>query len=789
MRIASINSYFNRGNISFKRTLEEHQSGGANVNPDTKEVSFKIFTFPDAESVDVKIYDRKDPEKFKTYPLDNYGEGIFRTKKAIPQNKAKEGDRYAYVIKKSDGTVEEVKDPYAKRQGNGTKEEFLDYSIIYEHKNSIWKHLKSWLKNPERIVRTPKEGQLGIKDAIIYEMQIDTLTQEGTFEAAKEKLQTIKNSGFNTIQLMPNENTFGPNWGYDGEDKFAPQEHRGGPDKLKELIDEAHKTGLNVFMDIVPNHSGPDGSRLEKTGPYIEGDNIFGRAFNFEGENSKYVRNYIVDAAINWIDNYKVDGLRLDMTRFMNSDYTMKEIAAEVNHHFPDVVLIAEDSREHMNTDNINYWTDYNELHDKRVVNPLRPDEICKEDTKKHCEYINSLDEYIAKNSKTGLNVHPVLANLGYDSEWDFSFHHSLRDAIFAHDKNSTEEGRLPDLMEAIYQSQNNVKYVSSHDETGNNDGTRPVVKYLAPKLNMASFVILNDEDKKRVQDFAALKDTSIDEAYYTVKSQKAQQASEALVKLLSEGKLDDYKYKKYEEFYQDILKPLGIEEGSNITYKKLVRDYEKSAAQFRMAQAMTNAVPGPKMVFQGDENLDITSFRFFREFQSKPHEAYLETEKGYPSGIPALEASKLDGIKYSDSTKAAMENHNNLIKDLNKLNKENPALRRGNLLLNKDGSKDCFIHNNAIGFHTKDEKTGNEFFVVTNFGYEGYPDIFNEKYYMPFPYGRWEEVLNTDDIKYGGCGKYLNDGEIFEGSGLNQDEKLPVNLAEFSTIYFKRVG
>ena len=64
--------------------------------------------------------------------------------------------------------------------------------------------------------------------------------------------------------------------------------------------------------------------------------------------------------------------------------------------------------------------------------------------------------------------------------------------------------------------------------------------------------------------------------------------------------------------------------------------------------------------------------------------------------------ASKLDGIQYSNKTKDRMEQYAALTKDLNKLNKENPALTKGKLVLNKDGSKSCIIHDNAIGIHIK---------------------------------------------------------------------------------------
>lgn len=788
MKITGVNPYYNK--ITFKRSMEEHKSWGATIDPVTDEASFKLFTYPDTKAVSVKIFDEKNPEKHRSFRLKNMGNGVFTTHKKPKAGSVKPGDKYSYVIRKGNGEVDEVKDPYAQRQGNKTSEDFLQYSIMYDHSDFQWQNQAFWLKSDKRIVRNPDKNQIGVESAIIYELQIDTFTQEGTFEAAKEKLDKLKDLGFNTIEIMPNENTFNYNWGYDGVDKFAPPEHRGGPDKLKELIDYAHGLDLNVVMDYVPNHLGADGAQLKRTGPYVKGENPFGESFNFEGENSKFVRDYIVNAAINWVANYNVDGLRLDMTKFMESDFTMKQIAAEINHHFPDVFLIAEDSRQGIATNNTEYWEDYTNLHDARVTSPLENYEISEGNTVEHCRYIDEIDKTIEEFIKEGLTFHPMLRNLGYDSEWDFSFHHNLDGTIFAYNNGSFNEQMLENLVEAIYQSQKNVKYVTSHDETGNYDGTRPVVKYLVPKLNLGSYMILNDEDKKRIEDFAKLKNTTYENAKNTVLAQKTQLAGEGLIRLLVEGKLDSYKYKKYDKFYSEVLAKFGIRKDSKITYQRLTRSFERSCAQFRMAQALTAAIPGPKMVFQGDEDLDITSFRFFRRFESKPYEDYLKTEKGYEPGKSALLASKLDGIDYSKAAQLRMEHHANLTRDLNLLNKENPALTKGRLALNEDGSKDYIIHNNIIGLHTKDETTGNEFFIVTNFGANEYPNIFNKDYYLQFPKGEWEEILNTDDVKYGGYNKHLNKGEIFKGEGLNEnDPKIPINLGEFSTVYFKKTA
>ena len=585
-------------NITFTRKLEDHRSWGGVIDPKTKNVSFKIFTFPDAKSVSVKIFDSKDAaaqnnsgfENFQTYPLKNMGEGVFQTEKSLTPDMAKAGDRYSFLIEKADGTKVEVKDPYAMRQGNQTSEDFLNYSILYDHSGYEWKNNASWAKSTQRIVKNPEGGQKGIKEASIYELHIDTLTKEGTYDAAKEKLREIKAAGFNTIEMMPNENTFDFNWGYDGVDKFAPPEHRGGPDKLKELIDYAHGLELNVIMDYVPNHLGPDGAQLKKTGPYIKGPNAFGEAFNFEGENSKYVRDYIVNAGLNWIDNYKVDGLRLDMTKFMESDYTMKKIAAEINYHFPDAVLIAEDSRERINANKYDYWVDYNELHDKRVVSPLLDDEHCRGKSEdEHSNYVETIDSAVQNSASAPRGM---LSNLGYDAEWDFSYHHNLDRAVYS-------GSNMADLVNAIYHSQRAVKYTTSHDETGNMDGTRPVVKYLVPKLNLNSNVILNKDDIQRAKDFSELKGVPLKEARRIVACQKAQSVAEHLCILLSEGKLEKYKYQSYDKLYDGVLKDLGVKKGAYITYRRIMSAFKQSAAQVRMTQALTCAIPGPKMVFR----------------------------------------------------------------------------------------------------------------------------------------------------------------------------------------------
>ena len=758
--------------ISFGRSVAEHKSWGAQIDPETKEASFKILTYPDTKKVTVTVKKRGN-KKEQTYELENKGNGIFETAKKIPAGEVAHGDRYFYTLEKGNGEIEKVKDPYSFRQ-----ETLLGESTIYDHSEYKWSD-SSWFKNnPARISRLAgKNNNLSpVDSARIYEFNTASLTKKGTFEAAKAVLKTLPQMGFNAIEIMPVENTYSFNWGYDGVDKMAPSEHLGGPDGLKSLIDYAHSQGLNVIMDVVPNHLGPDGASLRKTGPYIKGNNQFGEAFNFEGENSRYVRDYIVNSALNWLENYHCDGLRLDMTKFMESDYTMKQIAAEVNYHKPDAFLIAEDSRDKVSVNEFgDYWHNPSEPHDKRVTNPLLDYETgAGQSEAVHCDAIEKIS-----NSDT------VLGRLGFDSEWDFNYYHSLKDGLYGIID-------LDKFEKACYCSQDRVKYVMSHDEIGNFEGSRLTSKLLVPMLQLNENIVLDKKDIARADALSKQKNQHINDAMNTVRFQKAQFVAEKLATLLQTGALDKYDTTGTTSrqwanavdraFKSDILKPLGIKDTADISLDRLKTMYQKSTNKVKMALARTYSLPGPKMVFQGDERGDLTPFRFFRQFESVKNEEYLYTEKGYKPGKPALEASTLGTINYSTKGKIDMTKFRNLSRDLNMINAENPALTKGVLIAENTVKHQ---YSQVFATHAKDPESGNEIFSVTNFGDANYPRSDASAYYINFPEGKWVEILNTDDKKYGGTGNY-NNIVPFRSNGYDNS---PIKLAGQSTKIFKRIG
>lgn len=759
--------------ISFGRSTAEHKSWGAQIDPETKETSFKILTYPDSKKVTVTVKKRNSRGQEKTYTLDNRGNGIFETAKKIPAGEVEHGDRYFYTIYKGNGDIDKVKDPYSFRQ-----ETLLGESTIYDHSLYQWQD-KDWFENNQnRISRraNSKNGLKSVKEARIYEFNTASLTKKGTFDSAKNTIKNLPQMGFNAIEIMPVENTFSFNWGYDGVDKMAPSEHLGGPDSLKAFIDYAHSIGLNVIMDMVPNHLGPDGASLKQTGPYIKGQNAFGEAFNFEGKDSTYVRDYIVNAALNWLENYHCDGLRLDMTKFMDSDYTMKQIAAEVNYHKPDAFLIAEDSREKISVnEDGTYFANNDEPHDKRVLNPLLSGETGEGSSEEtHCSAIEQI---------SGFNT--SLSRLGYNSEWDFNYFHALEDALYGNID-------LDKFEKACYCAQDRVKYVMSHDEIGNKEGTRLIAKLMMPMLHLRENITADSKDIERAKAYQKAKGVPEDSAMNTVLTQKAHFTSEKLAIMLLTGKLDKYNTsgissKRWiqaieKAFAEDILRPLGIKASSGINYDKVSSMFKKSLSTYKMALARTYSIPGPKMVFQGDEKADMTPFRFFRQFDSVKNEDYLYVEKGYRTGIKALQDSVQGILPYSEKGRGIINRCKALTKDLNKINEQNPALTKGVIIAD---STVKHYASQVFATHSKDNESGNEIFAITNFRDEDYPRQSADNYYIKFPEGKWVEILNTDDRRYGGSGKFNNTKAIV-GNGT---DNLPIKLSAQSTSIFKKVG
>ncbi len=154
---------------------------------------------------------------------------------------------------------------------------------------------------------------------VLYEMHIGTFTQEGTWQAASRELEELASFGITAIELMPVAEFPGHfGWGYDGVNLFAPYHFYGSPDDFKSFINRAHEAGLGVILDVVYNHLGPDGNYLPLFSDSYLSDRYesdWGKPINFDGPGSGPVREFYLTNVRYWIDEYHLDGLRLDATQ------------------------------------------------------------------------------------------------------------------------------------------------------------------------------------------------------------------------------------------------------------------------------------------------------------------------------------------------------------------------------------------------------------------------------------------------------------------------------------------
>jgi maltooligosyltrehalose trehalohydrolase len=178
---------------------------------------------------------------------------------------------------------------------------------------------------------------VGLRGQVIYEMHIGTFTGPGTWEAAGRESPELAAAGITVLEVMPVADFPGRfGWGYDGVNLFAPTRLYGEPDDFRRFVDRAHAAGLGVILDVVFNHIGPDGNYLKQfadayfTNRY---KNEWGEAINFDGPDAGPVREFFVANAGYWVDEFHIDGLRLDATQQIfdaSSEHILAAVAGRV---------------------------------------------------------------------------------------------------------------------------------------------------------------------------------------------------------------------------------------------------------------------------------------------------------------------------------------------------------------------------------------------------------------------------------------------------------------------------
>ncbi len=304
--------------------MEWQASLGA-VLLDGNRCEFRVWA-PEANTVDVHLIAEGDADRYVS--MARVEQGYFRAvlDGIIP------GQLYRYRLDDGD----EYPDPASRWQPEGVS----GASQVIDRRY-VWR-AEAWAGLP-------------LKDYLIYELHIGTYSPEGTFRGAISHLDELVELGVTAIEVMPVAQFPGTRgWGYDGVFLFAPQCTYGTPDDFRALIDACHQRGIAVILDVVYNHFGPEGNPLAHYGQYTRSiyKGPWGDAVNVDGPYSDEVRAFFIENALYWLDEYRIDTLRLDATHFIYdfSPYTfLEQLTDRVNsycqHTDRQITLIAEDDR------------------------------------------------------------------------------------------------------------------------------------------------------------------------------------------------------------------------------------------------------------------------------------------------------------------------------------------------------------------------------------------------------------------------------------------------------------
>ncbi|HEV7381338.1 MAG TPA: alpha-amylase family glycosyl hydrolase [Dyadobacter sp.] len=405
--------------INEPETLQHFEGMGAVCHPEG--VFFRVWA-PHADQVSVvgnfnEWQDNKNPLQKEE---NGYWGGLAEN--------AKEGDEYKFSLKTPFGDFMR-NDPYALKMTNSAGN-----GIVYKHESFDWE---------EDNFQIPSWHEL-----VIYELHIGTFNapgpdQVGSLYTAIEKLDYLKDMGFNAVELMPcSEFPGSRSWGYNPASPFAVESDYGGPEGLKTFIKTAHSMGIAVIMDVVYNHFGPSDMDLWQFDGWSDNDG--GGIYFYNDWRSETpwgntrpdygrgeVRQYIYDNAMMWLSEYHADGLRMDMVPYIRNVKAdgnpgndipegislMQWINKDIREKFPNRITIAED--------------------------------------------MHSLD-FITGSIENG--------GMGYGSQWDADFVHSVRDAIITANDQDRSIGNVVKAVTNMYNADSfqRIVYTESHDEVAN---------------------------------------------------------------------------------------------------------------------------------------------------------------------------------------------------------------------------------------------------------------------------------------------------------------------------------
>jgi 1,4-alpha-glucan branching enzyme len=298
---------------------------GANIitHEEQNGVHFAVWA-PNALSVSViGNFNEWRADQSPMYPVGNTGVWeIF-----VPN--LSEGELYKFRITGADNIVRDKADPI----GFGSQHPPEQASVVRDINNYAWNDT-DWIQN--RSKNTDRNQPVSI-----YEVHLGSWRRKyddngrplSYLELARDLVGYVKHMGFTHIELLPiTEFPFDGSWGYQPVGIYAPSISFGLPNEFRAFIDSAHNAGIGVLLDWVPGHFPADAHGLEQ----FDGTALYEHADPREGFHQDWntlipnygrreVKNYYISNALYWLEEYHLDGLRVDaVASMLYRDYSRK---------------------------------------------------------------------------------------------------------------------------------------------------------------------------------------------------------------------------------------------------------------------------------------------------------------------------------------------------------------------------------------------------------------------------------------------------------------------------------
>ncbi len=231
---------------------------------------------------------------------------------------ARDGQSYKFRITGADGEIRLKADPV----GFGSQHPPDNASVLRDIRGYGW-HDKGWME--AQAERNRRDQPISI-----YEVHLGSWRRIGQRymsykEMAVDLVEYATSMGFTHLELLPvSEYPFDGSWGYQPVGLYAPTIRYGPPHEFRDLVDAAHQAGLGVILDWVPGHFPTDAHGLE----HFDGTHLYEHADPREGFHQDWntliynygrreVKNYLTANALYWLEEYHVDGLRVDAVASM----------------------------------------------------------------------------------------------------------------------------------------------------------------------------------------------------------------------------------------------------------------------------------------------------------------------------------------------------------------------------------------------------------------------------------------------------------------------------------------